>query len=93
MIPTLFGIMVVSFVIVQFAPGGPVEQVIAQMSGQNISATERITGSEQGDFAGQQTGEAKSTSDVNSTYRGARGLRPEILERIKKQFGFDKPAY
>lgn len=91
MIPTLFGIMVVSFVIVQFAPGGPVEQVIAQMSGQNISATERITGSEQGDFAGQQTGEAKSTSDVNSTYRGARGLRPEILERIKKQFGFDKP--
>ena len=91
MIPTLFGIMVVSFVIVQFAPGGPVEQVIAQMSGQNISATERITGSQQGDFAGQETAQAKDSSDVNSTYRGARGLRPEILERIKKQFGFDKP--
>lgn len=91
MIPTLFGIMVVSFVIVQFAPGGPVEQVIAQMSGQNVSATERVTGSQQGDFSGQQTAEAKDTSDVNSTYRGARGLRPEILERIKKQFGFDKP--
>ncbi len=91
MIPTLLGIMIVSFIIVQFAPGGPVEQVIAQMSGQNISATERITGSQQGDFAGQETGQAKDSADVNSTYRGARGLRPEILERIEKQFGFDKP--
>jgi len=91
MIPTLLGIMIVSFIIVQFAPGGPVEQVIAQMSGQNISSTERITGSQQGDFAGQETGQAKDSADVNSTYRGARGLRPEILERIEKQFGFDKP--
>ncbi|MDB5542293.1 MAG: microcin transporter permease [Devosia sp.] len=91
MIPTLFGIMVVSFVIVQFAPGGPVEQVIAQMSGQNVSATERITGSQGGDFAGQETSQATDSNDVNATYRGARGLRPEILERIKKQFGFDKP--
>lgn len=91
MIPTLLGIMVVSFIIVQFAPGGPVEQVIAQMSGQNVSATERISGSQQGDFAGQETARAKNSADVNSTYRGARGLRPEILQRIEKQFGFDKP--
>lgn len=91
MIPTLFGIMVVSFVIVQFAPGGPVEQVISQMTGQNVSATARISGSQQGDFAGQQTAQVKAAGDINSTYRGARGLRPEILERIKKQFGFDKP--
>ena len=91
MIPTLFGIMVISFVITQFAPGGPVEQVIAQMSGQDVSATERITGSSEGDFAGQETGEARDQADVNSTYRGARGLRPEILARIEKQFGFDKP--
>jgi len=91
MIPTLLGIMIVAFVVVQFAPGGPVEQAIAQMSGQNVGAIERITGSQGGDFAGQETGEAKDATDVNSTYRGARGLRPEILERIKKQFGFDKP--
>ena len=90
MIPTLFGIMVVSFVIVQFAPGGPVEQMIAQMSGQNVAATERVTGSEAGDFAGQQMPRAQDSTEV-STYRGARGLRPEIIARIEKQFGFDKP--
>ncbi|MGV3490196.1 MAG: microcin C ABC transporter permease YejB [Devosia sp.] len=94
MIPTLLGIMIISFVIVQFAPGGPVEQVIAQLSGQNVDATERITGSQGGDFAGQQLGQSQNTAEAASTtsqYRGARGLRPEIIERIEKQFGFDKP--
>ncbi len=73
--------MIVSFIIVQFAPGGPVEQVIAQMSGQNVSSTERHHRQSAGRLRGQQTGQAKDTADVNSTYRGARGLRPEILER------------
>ena len=50
MIPTLFGIMLVSFVVVQFAPGGPVERVIAQLSGADTGATSRISGSPGGDF-------------------------------------------
>jgi microcin C transport system permease protein len=93
MVPTLFGIMLLTFVIAQFAPGGPVEQMIAQLSGQQVSATQSISGSEQGDFAGQNV--VKSSTDAgqhtNSGYRGGRGLRPEILARIEKQFGFDKP--
>ena len=90
MIPTLFGIMLLTFVIAQFAPGGPVEQMIAQLSGQNVSATQTISGSDQGDFAGQNV--VKSSSDTSGNgYRGSRGLRPEIIERIEKQFGFDKP--
>lgn len=91
MIPTLFGIMVISFVITQFAPGGPVEQMMSQLSGQNVSMTERVTGSDEGDLAGQQTGARQSTAQQKDAYRGSAGLRPEIVERIKKQFGFDKP--
>lgn len=53
MIPTLFGIMAVSFTVVQFAPGGPVEQAIAEMSGSAVAATARVSGSAEGDFAGQ----------------------------------------
>jgi len=84
MIPTVFGIMAISFVITQFAPGGPVEQALANISGQNSSMTERITGSESGDFAAQP-GQGKSS------YRGSQGLSPELVARIEKQFGFDKP--
>jgi microcin C transport system permease protein len=94
MIPTLLGIMVVTFVVVQFAPGGPVEQAIANMSGENSSIAERITGSEGGDFAGQaaqQVSAAGGGGNVPSGYRGSRGLSPELLAQIEAQFGFDKP--
>ena len=85
MIPTLFGIMAVSFAITQFAPGGPVEQALANLSGQNSSFMDRFTGSGQGDAAGiPQAGQG-------SGYRGSQGLPPELVERIEKQFGFDKP--
>ncbi|MDB5614632.1 MAG: microcin transporter permease [Devosia sp.] len=85
MIPTVFGIMAISFIITQFAPGGPVEQALANISGQNSAMTERISGSEGGDFTAQpgQRG--------GSGYRGSQGLSPELVERIEKQFGFDKP--
>ena len=53
MIPTVFGIMASSFLITQFAPGGPVEQALANLSGQNVSMTSRITGDAAGDFAAQ----------------------------------------
>jgi microcin C transport system permease protein len=92
MIPTIFGIMLVSFVVVQFAPGGPVERVIAQLSGNDTGATSRISGSASGDFArgGTQGG---AQFDVSSKYRGAQGLDPEFIKSLEKQFGFDKPAY
>ncbi len=92
MIPTLLGIMAVSFVVVQFAPGGPVEQMIAQLSGVGVPSTARVTGTAEGDFGGIES-VTRETSDAGATsqYRGARGLRPEIIERIEKQFGFDKP--
>jgi microcin C transport system permease protein len=92
MIPTIFGIMLVSFVVVQFAPGGPVERVIAQLSGADTGATSRISGSAGGDFAnrGAMSG---AQAEVNSKYRGAQGLDPAFIKSLEKQFGFDKPAY
>ena len=94
MIPTLFGIMLVSFVVVQFAPGGPVERVIAQLSGSDTGATSRISGSPGGDFGRRGGAEGASAIDGGSSkYRGAQGLDPEFIKQLEKQFGFDKPAY
>src|ERR1700680_3937189 len=92
MIPTLFGIMLVSFAVVQFAPGGPVERVIAQLSGSDTGATSRISGSSGGDF-GARGMQAGAQGDISSKYRGAQGLDPEFIKSLEKQFGFDKPAY
>ncbi|MBA4796407.1 microcin C transport system permease protein [Rhizobium rosettiformans] len=85
MIPTMIGIMGISFIVIQFAPGGPVEQVIAQLSGQGDSADARLSGG--GDMLGQSTG----TEEGSSRYRGAQGLDPELIAKLEKQFGFDKP--
>jgi len=93
MIPTIFGIMLVSFVVVQFAPGGPVERVIAQLSGIETGATSRISGSPGGDFAARGALPGGGQSDINSKYRGAQGLDPAFIKSLQKQFGFDKPAY
>ena len=94
MIPTIFGIMLVSFVVVQFAPGGPVERVIAQLSGSDTGATSRISGSAGGDFGARGSSQNGAQFDaVNSKYRGAQGLDPEFIKSLEKQFGFDKPAY
>src|SRR5205823_10376726 len=94
MVPTLFGIMLVSFVVVQFAPGGPVERVIAQLSGADTGATSRISGSPGGDFGARGQPQAGAVADaVSSKYRGAQGLDPEFIKSLEKQFGFDKPAY
>jgi microcin C transport system permease protein len=94
MIPTLFGIMLVSFIVVQFAPGGPVERVLAQLSGADTSGTNRISGG--GNDLGSRGGQAQPGAGVdvgNSKYRGAQGLPKEFIESLEKQFGFDKPAY
>ncbi|HKA99229.1 MAG TPA: ABC transporter permease subunit, partial [Methyloceanibacter sp.] len=92
-IPTMLGIMLVTFVIVQFAPGGPVERLIAQLTGTDPGATTMFSGGG-GDFAGKR-GQGNIPGDVGapSKYRGAQGLDPEFIKSLEKQFGFDKPAY
>ncbi len=90
-IPTLFGIMVINFFIVQVAPGGPVEQVIAELTGTAVDVTARISGSQVGEtgVVGQTAGAAQG--DITSKCRGARGLDPQLIKDLEKQFGFDKP--
>src|SRR6201997_5176868 len=90
MVPTLLGILFVSFVVVQFAPGGPVERVIAQLSGADTGGTSRISGGG-GDFGARGQGGGSSAA-VSSKYRGAQGLDPECIKSLEKKFGFDKPA-
>jgi microcin C transport system permease protein len=91
MIPTILGIMAISFLVVQFAPGGPVERVIAQLQGTDVSATARIGGGGGGDFGGSQPGAAGGDTGLNSKYRGAQGLDPQFIADLERQFGFDKP--
>ncbi|KZL19618.1 Inner membrane ABC transporter permease protein YejB [Pseudovibrio axinellae] len=90
MIPTLIGIMAINFVIIQFAPGGPIEQVIAQLQGDNVSATSRISGG--GNDLGSSPAANQGGGDsAGSKYRGAQGLDPEFIKELEVQFGFDKP--
>jgi microcin C transport system permease protein len=93
MIPTLLGILLVSFLVVQFAPGGPVERVIAQLSGSDTGATSRISGSQTGDFGPRGLQAGSQVDATTSKYRGAQGLDPEFIKSLEKQFGFDKPAH
>lgn len=91
MIPTLLGIMLINFMVMQFAPGGPVQQIVAEMRGNATDATSAFSG-QQGDF--QSTGNDESSGGAaTSKYRGAQGLDPEIIKDIEKQFGFDKPVH
>ncbi len=90
MVPTILGIMLVSFVVVQFAPGGPVERVIAQLTGDDVSATARVSGGG-GDFAGGAAVPGAGGGADASKYRGAQGLDPNFIKELEKQFGFDKP--
>ncbi|MBO6783400.1 MAG: microcin C ABC transporter permease YejB [Alphaproteobacteria bacterium] len=92
-VPTLFGIILLNFVIVQFAPGGPVEQMIAQVQGTAVDATSRVSGGV-GD-AGQNLDQlqADTSTSFESKYRGARGLPPEFIEELERMVGFDKPPH
>ena len=90
MIPTLLGIMVINFVIVQFAPGGPIEQMLATMSGSAVSATARMGGDDSAEALGSGN---VNESDLSSRYRGARGVDPELIAELERLYGFDKPAH
>ena len=95
-IPTLLGIMLINFVIVQAAPGGPVEQLIAQLTGTDVAATARIAGAGSGtEQVGTvaQTGTIAGAKGATSKYRGAQGLDPEFIAELERMFGFDKPAH
>src|SRR6185312_5244245 len=93
-IPTMFGIMLISFAVIQFAPGGPVERVIAQITGTDVGATARIGGGQGDGLAGATNRQAsQSLGESGSKYRGAQGLDPEFIKQLEKQFGFDKPAH
>ncbi len=85
-VPTLLGIMALNFFVAQVAPGGPVEQLMARLQGQAQSATAGITG------GGSETMAAGANQGNAGGYRGARGLDPAFIERIKRYYGFDKPA-
>ena len=80
-IPTLFGIMLINFAVVQIVPGGPVEQMIAQMTGTAIEATARFSGNNEGESLENFNIEDLSKSE--SKYRGSQGLAPDIIKEIE----------
>ncbi len=91
-IPTLFGVMVLNFLIVQAAPGGPVEQILARLQGTAVEATARFGGG-----AGAEVGTGAETPTQQEgpagSYRGAQGLDPQFIAELEKKFGFDKPMH
>jgi len=89
MIPTLFAIMLINFLVIQIAPGGPVEQMISQLTGVGADITERASRS--GSTAMLSTGAASDS--FGGKYRGAQGLDPDFIRELEKRFGFDKPLY
>lgn len=92
MIPTLLGIMTINFFIIQAAPGGPVEQMLSRMQGNQGGVMERVTGA-----SGGETMNAPQPADMGKgsdfKYRGAQGLDPEVVQEIEKLYGFDKPLW
>ena len=90
-IPTLLGIMIINFAIVQIVPGGPVEQMIAQMSGNAVESTARFSGAGEGDNLNSIN--TIESSNFDSNYRGAQGLDPDIIKEIEEMYGMNKPAH
>lgn len=84
-VPTLFGILLLNFIIVQWAPGGPVEKAMLTLKGEHVGATARITGATT-DFS------LLKSAQSSQVYRGSQGIDPEIIKELEKMYGFDKPA-
>jgi len=87
-VPTLFAVMLVNFLIVQIVPGGPIERIIAQLHHTSVSATARVSGE-----GGELSLGSSAQGGGGKGYRGAQGLPPEFIERLEKQFGFDRPLH
>ena len=90
-VPTLLGIMVLNFIVIQSAPGGPVEQMIAQVSGTAVEATARIGGTSQSELSSGPS--APGGGEGGGKYRGAQGLDPEFVAELERLYGFDKPLH
>lgn len=88
-VPTLLGILTLNFFIIQAAPGGPVEQMIARLQGLDVAAAARVSGPGGDAGGGSQAAQASS----KSAYRGAQGLDPDVVARIERMYGFDKPIW
>ncbi len=84
-VPTILGILTLNFFIVQVAPGGPVEQMIARLQGLDVAASARVSG--------PGADAARSEASSSSVYRGAQGLDPQLVARIERMYGFDKPIW
>jgi len=95
MIPTLFAIMVINFVVIHIAPGGPVEQIIAEITGVGGDIVERVTRTGTGETIEQldTTGVSIVLESKASRYRGAQGLDPDFIAELEKRFGFDQPLH
>ena len=91
MIPTILGILLVNFLIVQAAPGGPVEQVIARLQGHAVDATARVSAF--GALEGEAEFQGFELDAISSKYRGAQGVDPELLRELERMYGFDQPAH
>ncbi|MFO1036713.1 MAG: microcin C ABC transporter permease YejB [Geminicoccaceae bacterium] len=92
-VPTLLGIMLLNFVIIQAVPGGPIERVLSTLSGRGDGATQRVTGGG-GDAPTAGNNEPfNAGAPANSRYRGAQGLDPRFIAQLEKMYGFDKPAW
>jgi microcin C transport system permease protein len=87
-VPTLFGIMLANFLIVQAAPGGPVDLMLARIRGATVQATARVGGT-----GGGEAGGRPAQPGAEGVSRAARGIDPELIRQLEKQFGFDKPAW
>jgi microcin C transport system permease protein len=92
-VPTLLGILLINFVVIQFAPGGPVEQMLARLKGSAVSAIERISGAGGETVSAARPPGEQGRGGGDSRYRGSRGVDPELIKALEKQFGFDRPVH
>ena len=87
-VPTLLGMLLITFIVAQFAPGGPIEQIIARATMGEMSTTAGISGASDAGMTSQAMEQAASGQNP-ATY----GLDPELIADLEKQFGFDKPVH
>tara|TARA_Y100000588_G_scaffold306218_1_gene329808 strand:+ start:261 stop:1310 length:1050 start_codon:yes stop_codon:yes gene_type:complete len=83
--------MLVNFLVIQSAPGGPIENIISQYSGTAVDATVRISGDSQAEVLGQA--QIQNSTNVNNKYRGAQGLDPMLISQLETMYGFDLPLH
>lgn len=92
LVPTLLGILVINFAIIQAAPGGPVESLVAKLTQPGGGLNDRTSGASGDAGAGGGGTGGSMQQQMNPDYRGAQGIDPEMLAEIKQQYGFDKPV-